>query len=72
MDFPHDAACYVLYEAHGGSNVGSATTWAGLRVLLDEIVSERRGRLSLVAVVALDDKGQRIGTLPAESVLETA
>lgn len=73
MDFPHDAAFYVMYEAKTGSTVGSAPSWAELRVLLDEIVEEEgTARLPLVAAVALDDKGQRIGSWPAVSVLEDA
>lgn len=72
MDFPYDAAAYVMYEAQTGSNVGSAQSWPELRDLLNEIVHDSREQLPFVAVVALDDKGQRIGSWPAVSVLEDA
>lgn len=72
MEFPHNAAAYVMYEARTGSSVGSAQNWPELRDLLNEILEDSRDHLTFVAVAALDDKGQRIGSWPAVSVLEEA
>jgi hypothetical protein len=69
MDFPRDAASYVLYEAERGSNIGSAQDWPELRALLDELLEGDRERLPLVAVVAYDKAGERIGNWSAASVL---
>jgi hypothetical protein len=63
------ASSYVLLEALTGSNIGTAADQEGVSQLLGELDEEDHQRDEYVAVVALDEKGQKIDAWPAASLL---
>jgi hypothetical protein len=70
VTFPDvDAAGFALLDAQTGSNVGSARTRSEVRDLISEIQEETPDLVGLVLVVAVDEKGQRIDSWPASSIV---
>jgi hypothetical protein len=67
-----DAAAFALFDLPTGSKVGTAWDRAELFALLDETREEDPKRLPSLLVVAVDDKGQRMGSWPAAELLELA
>lgn len=65
-----DAAGFALFDLASGSQVGAAADRRELLGILDEI-REEAGSTDLL-VVAVDDKGQRIGSWNASNLLADA
>jgi hypothetical protein len=73
VTFPDvDAAGFALLDSQTGSNVGSARTRSEVKGLIAEIQEESPDLVSMVLVVAVDEKGQRIDSWPASAILATA
>jgi hypothetical protein len=67
-----DAAWFVLFDLPTGSKVGSARVRKELFELLEETRQAEPEHLRTLLVVAVDDKGQRMGSWPASELLANA
>ena len=67
-----DAAAFVLFHRPTASRVGVANHRRELFVMLEEVREDTPQRLEKLVVVAVDDKGQRIDSWPALSILTDA